>query len=86
MVAHHSRSNYSKGFASSGQLCVVSGVAQSCVVHSSIKCAQQGCSLVPRLSSQKAGGGESLVTSVGKVVNFRRLGLAVPIRLQNETT
>ena len=64
MVAHHSRSNYSKGFASSGQLCVVSGVAQSCVVHSSIKCAQQGCSLVPRLSPQKAGGGESLVTSV----------------------
>lgn len=36
MVAHHSRSNYLKGCASSGQLCVVSGVAQGCVVHSSI--------------------------------------------------
>ena len=31
-------------------------------------------------------GGESLVTSAGKVVDFRRLALAVPIRLQNETT
>ena len=44
-------------------------------------------SLVPRLSPQKRGElGESLVTSVGKVVDFRRLALAVPIRLQNETT
>ena len=43
-------------------------------------------SLVPRLSPQKRGGGESLVTSAGKVVDFRRLALAVPIRLQNETT
>ena len=40
---------------------------------------------VTRLSPQKTGGGESLVTSVGKVVDFRRLALAVPIRLQNET-
>ena len=67
MVAHHSRSNYLKGWGSSGQLCVVSGVAQGCVVHSSIKCAQQGSSLVPRLSPQQTGGGEILVTSVGKL-------------------
>ena len=32
-------------------------------------------SLVPRLSPQKRGGGESLVTSRGKVVDFCRLGL-----------
>ena len=44
------------------------------------------CSLVPRLSPQKRGGGESLVTSAGKVVDFRRLALAEPIRLHNETT
>ena len=44
------------------------------------------CSLVPRLSPQKTGGGESLVTSAEKAVDFRRLGLAVPIRLQNEIT
>ena len=31
-------------------------------------------------------GEESLVTSAGKVVDFRCLALAVPIRLQNETT
>ena len=43
-------------------------------------------SLVPRLSPQKRRGGESLVTFAGKVVDFRRLALAVPIRLQNETT
>ena len=85
MGAHQSRSNYLKGCASSGQLCVVSGVAQSYVVRSSIKCAQQGCSFVPRLSPQKTGGGESLITSAGKVVDFRRLGLAVPIRFQNKT-
>ena len=42
-------------------------------------------SLVPRLSS-KMGGGESLVTSVGKGVNFQCLALAVPIRLQTEAT
>ena len=30
-------------------------------------------------------GGESLVTSVGKVVDIWHLALAVPIRLQNET-
>ena len=45
-----------------------------------------GRDYVPRLSPQKTGGGESLVTSAGKVVDFRRLALAVPIRLQNETT
>ena len=67
MVAHQSRSNYLKGWGSSGQLCVVSGVAQSCVVHRSIKCAQQGCSLVTRLSPQQTEEGESLVTSVGKL-------------------
>ena len=44
-----------------------------------------GASLVPRLSPQKWGGGESLVTSAVKVVDFRRLAVAVPIRLQNET-
>ena len=32
------------------------------------------------------GGEESLVTYGGKVVNFRHLALAVPIKLQNETT
>ena len=32
-----------------------------------------GPSLVPRLSPQKRGGGESLVTSAGKVVDFRRV-------------
>ena len=41
-------------------------------------------SLVPRLSPQKTGEGESLVTSAGKVLNFHCLALAVPIRLQNE--
>ena len=30
--------------------------------------------------------GESLVTSAGKAVDFQHLALAVPIRLQNETT
>ena len=34
----------------------------------------------------KNGGGESLVTSTRKVVDFCHLALAVPIRLQNETT
>ena len=43
-------------------------------------------SLVPRLSPQKRGGGESLVTSAEKAVDLRRLGLAVPIRLQNKIT
>ena len=33
----------------------------------------------------KTREGESLVTSAGKVVDFRRLVLAVPIRLQNGT-
>ena len=43
------------------------------------------CSLVPRLSSQKTEEGESLVTLVGKVIDFQYLDLAIPIRLQNET-
>ena len=49
-------------------------------------------SLVPRLSPQKRGGGggggeeRAWITSAGKVVDFRHLALAVPIRLQNETT
>ena len=34
----------------------------------------------------KTRKGRSLVTSVGKVVDFRCLVLAVPIRLQNRTT
>ena len=38
------------------------------------------------LSSKNGGRGESLVTCAGKVVDFRCLALAVPIRLQNETT
>ena len=32
------------------------------------------------------GGGESLVTPAGKVVDFWRLAQVVPVRLQNETT
>ena len=39
-------------------------------------------SLVPRLSPQKTGGGESLVTSAGKVVDLQRLALAVQITNQ----
>ena len=39
-----------------------------------------------RFSPHKTGGGESLVTSSGRVVDFQRLALVVPIRLQNETT
>ena len=42
-------------------------------------------SLVPRLSPQNTLGGESLVTSAGKAVDFHRLALVVPIRLQNKT-
>ena len=43
-------------------------------------------SLVPRLFPHKwGGGGESLVTSVGKVIDLHCLALAVPIRLQNKT-
>ena len=38
------------------------------------------------LSSKTGGWRESLVTSVGKVVDFWHLALAVPIRLQNKTT
>ena len=34
----------------------------------------------------KNGGGDGLLTPGGKVVDFHRLGLVVPIRLQNETT
>ena len=49
-----------------------------------------GSCFVPRLSPQKKkkrrGGEESLVTSMGKVVNFLHLALAVPIRLWNEPT
>ena len=37
-------------------------------------------SLIPKLSPQKNGREESLVTSVGKVVDFWRLALVVPIR------
>ena len=44
-----------------------------------------GVALFPGSLLKNGGRGESLVTSGGKVVDFRHLGLAVPIRLQNET-
>ena len=53
--------------------------------NSFLLCGLLLCSLTPRLSPQKRGGGESLVTSMGKIVDFQCLGLAVPIQLQNET-
>ena len=54
--------------------------ARGPVDHASVGLASSPGSLL-----KKTGGGESLVTSAGKVVDFRRLALAVPIRLQNET-
>ena len=56
------------------------------VIGSLVFLGSPACSLVTRLSPRKTGGGESLVTSTVKAVDFRRLGLAVPIRLQNEIT
>ena len=37
------------------------------------------------ISGSLLGGGESLVTFAGKAVNFQRLNLVVPIRLQSKT-
>ena len=39
----------------------------------------------PQNFSSKMGGRKSLVTLVGKVIDFHCLALAVPITLQNET-
>ena len=54
------------------------------VIGSLVFLGSPACSLVTRLFPRKTGGGESLGTSTVKAVDFRRLGLAVPIGLQNE--
>ena len=53
-----------------------------CCVHS--YCAVGDQASFPGSLLEKRGGGESLVTSAGEVVDFRHLALAVPTRLQNE--
>ena len=53
---------------------------------SSFSVASSPGSLLKNGGGGGGGGGESLVTSAGKVVDFHRLALAVPIRLQNGTT